>query len=92
MSDELPDSVRYVKNGGGGRWWPVAHARGQVHAGWSDVPVSALTSNDMRLVADTLRNVGYADGRRGLLSPILTPSHRPLLPPIHRQTTLSDVR
>ena len=65
MRVELPDSVRYVKNGGGGRWWPAALERGQVHAGWSDIPGSVVASKDMQLVADTLRRTRYAGDRRG---------------------------
>jgi hypothetical protein len=40
----LPDSVRYVKNGQGGRWWPAAKQLGQVHLGWSNIPRDLLTS------------------------------------------------
>jgi len=36
--DTLPPSVRYVKNGRGGRWWKVAKGNGQVHGGWSNIP------------------------------------------------------
>src|SRR4029078_7545425 len=28
---ELPQSVRYIKNGGGGQWWDIAKARNQLH-------------------------------------------------------------
>jgi len=38
----LPTSVRYVKNGRGGRWWKAAKANGQVHGGWSRVPGNLL--------------------------------------------------
>lgn len=43
----LPQSVRYVKNGGGGRWWKAARASNQVHLGWSRVPQELLRSADL---------------------------------------------
>ena len=39
---ELPTSVRYVKNGAGGKWWADAKASGRIHAGWSAVPAEAI--------------------------------------------------
>ena len=44
---ELPTSVRYVKSGAGGRWWPDAKARSRIHAGWSSVPDELIRSGDM---------------------------------------------
>jgi hypothetical protein len=41
-ADALPNSVRYVKNGPGGRWWPTARDNGEVHAGWQEIPAAAL--------------------------------------------------
>lgn len=38
----LPLSVRYVKNGRGGRWWKAAKNNNQVHGGWSHVPAELL--------------------------------------------------
>jgi hypothetical protein len=37
MSVILPNSVRYVKNGGNGKWWETAKAKGQIHAQWDIV-------------------------------------------------------
>jgi hypothetical protein len=48
MHSKLPISVRYVKNGKGGQWWPVAQARGQVHLGWRTVPNKLLRKPDFR--------------------------------------------
>jgi hypothetical protein len=45
----LPNSVRYVKNGAGGRWWTAAKAKGQIHASWKSVPDEALRARDLRL-------------------------------------------
>ena len=42
MTDHLPTSVCYVKNGRGGKWWPAAKANGQVHAGWRIIPPEQL--------------------------------------------------
>jgi restriction endonuclease len=42
MPDAIPNSVRYVKNGRRGQWWPVAKARGQIHVGWSKIPAGML--------------------------------------------------
>jgi len=43
----LPKSVRYVKNGEGGRWWSSARAQRQVHAGWKDVQQELLRTADL---------------------------------------------
>lgn len=43
---ELPASVRYVKNGAGGRWWPDAKSRSRLHAGWSWMSDDALRSGE----------------------------------------------
>ena len=56
MADALPNSVRYVKNGQGGRWWPAAKARGQVHAGWGIVPHALLRSGDMTAIEPLIRS------------------------------------
>jgi hypothetical protein len=57
MTDWLPNSVRYIKPGPGGRWWPVAKAAGQVHAGWRDVPASVLIKRDMSEAEAILRKL-----------------------------------
>jgi len=44
------DSVRYVKNGAGGRWWQAAKANGQIHAGWSNIPRDLLLNPDFVLI------------------------------------------
>lgn len=41
-SELLPQSVRYIKNGGGGKWWAVAKAGNQLHAKWDEVPPELL--------------------------------------------------
>jgi hypothetical protein len=43
-SQSLPKSVRYVKNGRRGEWWPTARAEGQIHLGWGEIPASMLTN------------------------------------------------
>lgn len=58
---ELPSSVRYVKNGPGGRWWPAAKAHGQIHAGWKSVPDEMLRAGDL---AGLLRAVREEFGAR----------------------------
>lgn len=46
MTEPLPSSIRYVKNGAGGQWWKIAKAEGQIHAGWSQVPDGLLLERD----------------------------------------------
>jgi hypothetical protein len=47
MIENLPQtSVLYVKNGEYGRWWPVSKAKGQLHAGWSNIPHEILLNPD----------------------------------------------
>lgn len=46
--EKLPQSVRYVKNGSGGKWWPAAKADGgQIHLGWWFVPRALLQRADL---------------------------------------------
>lgn len=42
MKSTLPASVRYVKNGRKGQWWPAAKSNNQVHAGWKNIPKELL--------------------------------------------------
>jgi hypothetical protein len=65
MPDQLPQSVRYVKNGQGGKWWAAAKARsGQVHLGWWFVPRDFLQQRDFdrirACIAEHYKNQGTA--------------------------------
>lgn len=51
----LPNSLRYVKLGAGGRWWEAAKERGQIHFGWKAVPDEALASADYAVIESTIR-------------------------------------
>jgi hypothetical protein len=42
----LRQSVRYIKNGGGGKWWAIAKARNQLHAKWDEAPPELLQKPD----------------------------------------------
>jgi len=42
----LPNSVRYIKNGGGGCWWKKAFDDKQLHAGWNPVSEDLLHGRD----------------------------------------------
>ena len=55
MREKLPITVRYVKNGGGGRWWPAAKANQQVHIGWSGIPHELLTKPDFAEIKRTIK-------------------------------------
>ena len=58
MDEVIPDfpaSVRYVKNGAGGRWWPDAKSRSRLHAGWSQVPNEMLRTADVPAIEAVLR-------------------------------------
>lgn len=52
---DLPASVRYAKNGAGGRWWPDAKTRSRLHAGWSRMPDDALLAVDEPALRELLR-------------------------------------
>ena len=56
LADALPNSVRYVKNGEGGKWWKAAKAHGQVHAGWRIVPPDLLRAADMTAIEPLIRS------------------------------------
>ena len=62
----LQNSVFYVKNGEHGIWWPVAKAKGQIHAGWSIIPDELLLKPDYeaikRLEIDDYLNRGKSKG------------------------------
>ncbi|MBF0168282.1 MAG: hypothetical protein HQL45_11695 [Alphaproteobacteria bacterium] len=58
------DSVRYVKNGAGGRWWPSAKENSQIHVGWSNVPEKLLaTPIDFPAIQQVLRGFRQQMGR-----------------------------
>lgn len=64
MTEAFPKSVRYVKNGPGGRWWKAAQLNGQLHAGWDDVPDELLEAADLTAIEPILRNA--ASGKLGV--------------------------
>jgi len=57
MSDRLPATVRYVKNGRHGQWWLAAKSNGQVHLGWKTVPNELLVNPDFPEIERILRKV-----------------------------------
>lgn len=61
----LPTSVRYVKNGPGGRWWPAAKAFGQIHASWKDLPAEAIRAGDLPAIQQAIRD--WFGGRTGAM-------------------------
>jgi hypothetical protein len=56
MLDNLPHSVRYVKNGSKGKWWGAALARKQIHFGWRFVPDDLLRTVDLARIKDCIQN------------------------------------
>jgi hypothetical protein len=46
MDEKIPLTLRYVKNGGGGRWWQAAKGNQQVHLGWKGMPSELLLKPD----------------------------------------------
>ena len=58
MHDDLPTTVRYVKNGGGGRWRPAAKASEQIHLGWKGIPRELLMKPDFAEI-ERLMKVHY---------------------------------
>lgn len=57
MGDTLPKTVRYVKNGAGGQWWATAKARGEIHAGWRNIPHDVLLACDLASIKATINRV-----------------------------------
>ncbi len=55
-------TVRYVKNGRGGRWWAAAKERRQAHFGWSSVPGELLIRADLRGIEEIIRNHAKDEG------------------------------
>ena len=53
----LPDSVRYVKLGRGGEWWPVSQARGELHAGWREIDADILRRGSSEEIAQVIRSM-----------------------------------
>jgi hypothetical protein len=50
MSDKLPTSVRYVKNGIRGQWWDASYTNGQIHGGWKKIPGELLLKADFSAI------------------------------------------
>lgn len=51
----LPASVRYVKLGRGGEWWPASRDNGQIHCGWREVDVEVLQRGDVNEIRGALK-------------------------------------
>jgi hypothetical protein len=56
MVDALPVTVRYVKNGEGGRWWSPAKGLNQVHLGWRSVPHDLLRTVDFAAIKSIIQD------------------------------------
>jgi hypothetical protein len=54
LSQTLPQSVRYIKNGRGGKWWPKAKAHNQLHAKWDEVPTGLLHQPNVEKIKASL--------------------------------------
>ena len=67
----VPDSVRYVKNGQGGRWWKAARADNQIHVGWSNIPNEFLLNADLPNIRQVLNAGNASSGEFGALSQLL---------------------
>jgi hypothetical protein len=63
MAIGLPQSVRYVKNGTRGRWWKIAKASSELHAGWKEIPANLLEAGDLNAIEAAAR--AWWGGRRG---------------------------
>ena len=55
MELKLPKSVRYVKNGPGGKWWQEAKTKGQIHLGWKNARKDLLLKPDFSEIEKWLR-------------------------------------
>lgn len=55
MDETLPATVRYVKNGRGGKWWRAAKANQQIHLGWKIIPGHLLKSPDFAEIKKLMR-------------------------------------
>jgi hypothetical protein len=63
MNDKLPASVRYVKNGRKGQWWPAAKTGEQVHLGWNEISGGLLRRPDYEKIEKKVR--AWFGNRRG---------------------------
>lgn len=61
--NELPMSVRYVKNGEGGKWWQAAKDNNQIHAGWSNIPADLLQQSDLNRIRQLI-DKDFADRQK----------------------------
>ncbi|MEP0322393.1 restriction endonuclease [Bauldia litoralis] len=75
LKSDLPmRSLRYVKNGGGGRWWKAAKAKGQIHFGWSGIPGQQLEDpGDFAAIRSQIATTQDFNALRGVL---IKPSQR----------------
>lgn len=55
-------TVRYLKNGRGGKWWPAAKERHQAHFGWSRLPGDLLLRSDLRAIEEVIRDRSKDEG------------------------------
>ncbi len=75
---DLPASVRYVKNGAGGRWWPDAKAMSRIHAGWGSVPDELIRSADVPAIRAVIQGqYGAKPGATQDINALMTLLDRP---------------
>lgn len=73
VSTKLPRSARYIKNGRSGAWWKSGLAKGQLHAGWSEVSDELLGTADVTAITDVLvRQYGGRPGTTQDINALLT--------------------
>lgn len=54
VPDRLPVTLRYVKNGGRGKWWQAAKTNQQIHLGWKGIPRDLLMEPDFAEIRRTM--------------------------------------
>ncbi len=55
-------TVRYVKNGSGGKWWQAARGQSQAHFGWSRVPGELLLRPGFDAIEGVIRSTSNDEG------------------------------
>lgn len=63
----LPNSVRYIKNGAKGKWWPAAKERNQLHRGWNKVSGELLLVPDWNRIRPLCANTQDCNALKTLI-------------------------
>jgi hypothetical protein len=56
MAQDIPNSVRFVRNGASNSWWPAAKEEGVIHAGFDNLSLELLRHPDRASIVEAFKD------------------------------------